>query len=108
MVERPEEPAPFNWERLLQGVFVIGLTLWVLGGAVSSILLAYFAEPVSAPAASAPSQTAVEAYRAFHTLESIVFKVWIAAGLTLVLPSFRTGSRSRKSGLSDSDLPLPR
>jgi hypothetical protein len=108
MDERVDGPAPFNWERLLLGLFVVGMTLWVLGGAASSILIAYSVDPASGSTASeAASQTVADAYKAFHTVETIAFKLWIACAVTLVLPWFRTGTRRGKSELPPSDLPLP-
>jgi hypothetical protein len=91
-VDEPEDAdplnlPPFNWTRLFLWLFVTGLGLWVLAGAVGSVLLAYFATPYLGFDSGFYSPQAggllVAAAKASITVESIAFKVWIASGVLL-------------------------
>ena len=91
---------PFDWEKLFRRLFVIGLALWVLSGAISAILIGYFAdELVSSSSLSlstlfvTDSETATKVAVTIHklafTVHTISFLVWVASGVLLVYLWFR-------------------
>ena len=85
---------PFDWEKLFRRLFLIGLSLWVLGGTISTIINGYFVY-FSGPlfGSGSGSETATKATGAIYTLsitvQLIAFRVWVASGLLLVFLWFR-------------------
>jgi uncharacterized membrane protein len=88
---------PINWGRILRWLFLTGLSLWVLAGAVGTVFLAYFATPAYSgfdPGfyTGNAGGLAVAIAKASITVESIAFKLWIASGVLLALLWLRARS----------------
>ncbi len=83
---------PFDWEKLLRRLFVIGLVLWVLGGTISVVVAGYF-EEFSVPAFGTGSERATTTAEAIAkvtlAVDAIAFRVWFASGVLLVFLWFR-------------------
>jgi hypothetical protein len=94
---------PFNWGRLFRWLFVTGLSLWVLAGAIGTVFRSYFVtNPYSGfdPGfyITGGGGGAVEAIaKVSITAESIAFKVWIASGALLAFLWLRARSSDAKS-----------
>jgi membrane-anchored glycerophosphoryl diester phosphodiesterase (GDPDase) len=88
----PEEDAndlnlpPFNWEKLFRRLFLVGLALWVIAGAVNAVLEAYFSGVLFGAFVTSSDPTgevAVAISRFTLSVEWISFKVWIGSGVLM-------------------------
>jgi hypothetical protein len=97
LVSEPEyddsDPRPLDWEKLFRWLFVIGVSLWVIAGAVYIVLLAYFAGPFGGTFytdSESAGRIVTAITRIAFTVESIAFKAWIASGVLLAFVWLRT------------------
>jgi hypothetical protein len=103
-VDEPEETddldlRPFDWEKLFRWLFVAGLTLWVVAGALNSVLIAYFWDFFYIDTgdfvtnSEAAGRAVVRISQVSVPAENVAFKVWIAAGALLAFLWLRARTR---------------
>jgi hypothetical protein len=75
---------PFNWERPLRWLFVVGLALWVVVGAIGTVLLLWFTDSFYSGLTEDVARPVERIYKAAITVEGIAFKLWIASAVLLL------------------------
>jgi hypothetical protein len=84
-IEGDEDVLPFDWRGLLVKLLLGGVVLWVLAGAVRIILSVYSVpgEGFIGLGEESYSGTTLRVVQAATVVESIAFKVWVAAAVLL-------------------------